>query len=40
MIKLINAKGDFSCKIYHPWYQTSLDFNDTAEAAPDNGRLR
>ena len=40
MIKLINAKGDFSCEIYHPWYHTSLDFNDTAEAAPDIRFLR
>jgi hypothetical protein len=28
-VKLINAKGDFSRETYHPWYQTSEDFNDT-----------
>ncbi|MFZ3281541.1 SpvB/TcaC N-terminal domain-containing protein [Pseudomonas sp.] len=32
--KLINARGDFSRETYHPWYQTSEDFNDTAEHSP------
>lgn len=31
-IKLINAKGHFSRETYHPWYQTSEDFNDTDES--------
>ncbi|WP_445181164.1 SpvB/TcaC N-terminal domain-containing protein [Pseudomonas sp. McL0111] len=33
-IKLINAKKDFSRETYHPWYQTSEDFNDTVEEDP------
>ncbi|TMU81699.1 toxin [Pseudomonas fluorescens] len=33
-IKVINAKGDFSREMYHPWYHASEDFNDTAEPAP------
>ena len=31
-VKLINAKGHFSRETYHPWYQTSEDFNDTDES--------
>ena len=31
-VKLINAKGYFSRETYHPWYQTSEDFNDTDES--------
>ncbi|MHC8345722.1 SpvB/TcaC N-terminal domain-containing protein [Pseudomonas sp. RT6P73] len=29
LIKVINAKGDVAFTIIHPWYKTSLDFNDT-----------
>jgi hypothetical protein len=31
-IKVVNAKGDFSREMYHPWYHASEDFNDTAES--------
>ena len=30
-VRLINAKGHLSRVAYHPWFQTSEDFNDTAE---------
>jgi hypothetical protein len=33
-IQLINARGDFSRESYHPWYNASEDFNDTAEPSP------
>ncbi|MFJ7314045.1 SpvB/TcaC N-terminal domain-containing protein [Pseudomonas sp. NPDC098747] len=39
-IKLVNAKGDFSCEAYYPWHHISLDFNDTAESAPAKRPLR
>ncbi|WP_322844600.1 SpvB/TcaC N-terminal domain-containing protein [Pseudomonas sp. B33.4] len=32
-IKVVNAKGDFSREMYHPWYHASEDFNDTAETS-------
>jgi len=38
LIKIINAKGDVALEIVHPWYKTSLDFNDTYVAPPSKGR--
>ncbi|EJM19580.1 virulence plasmid B protein [Pseudomonas sp. GM21] len=35
--KVINAKKDVALEIIHPWYKTSLDFNDTYVAQPDTG---
>lgn len=35
--KVINAKGDVALEIIHPWYTTSLDFNDTYVAPPESG---
>lgn len=37
--KVINAKGDIALEIIHPWYTTSLDFNDTYVAPPE-GELK
>jgi hypothetical protein len=37
--KVINAKGDVALEITHPWYSTSLDFNDTYVAPPE-GELK
>lgn len=37
--KVINAKGDVALEIIHPWYSTSLDFNDTY-VAPIEGELK
>lgn len=34
--KVINAKGDVALEIIHPWYTTSLDFNDTYVAPPES----
>lgn len=34
--KVINAKGDVALEIIHPWYSTSLDFNDTYVAPPES----
>ncbi|MHC8328544.1 SpvB/TcaC N-terminal domain-containing protein [Pseudomonas sp. LB1P83] len=33
LIKIINAKDYFALTFIHPWYKTSLDFNDTDEGA-------
>ncbi|VEF12574.1 toxin [Pseudomonas fluorescens] len=33
-VQLTNAMGHFSRETYHPWYQISEDFNDTAEEQP------
>jgi len=33
-IKIINAKGDTALELFHPWYKTSMDFNDTYLAPP------
>ena len=38
LIKIINAKGDTALEIIHPWYKTSLDFNDTYVEPPVQGR--
>ena len=35
-VRLINAKGHLSRVAYHPWFQTSEDFNDTAETSSPN----
>jgi hypothetical protein len=35
--KVINAKGDVALEIIHPWYTSSLDFNDTYVAPPESG---
>ncbi|KDD68326.1 virulence plasmid B protein [Pseudomonas mandelii PD30] len=37
--KVINAKGDVALEIIHPWYTTSLDFNDTY-VAPSESELK
>lgn len=37
--KVINARGDVALEIIHPWYTTSLDFNDTYVAPPE-GELK
>ncbi|MHC8331666.1 SpvB/TcaC N-terminal domain-containing protein [Pseudomonas sp. LB3P25] len=39
LIKIINAKGDVALEIIHPWYKTSLDFNDTY-VAPPKGEMK
>lgn len=39
LYKVINAKGDVAFEIIHPWYTTSLDFNDTYVAPPE-GELK
>ncbi|MGE8191159.1 SpvB/TcaC N-terminal domain-containing protein [Pseudomonas sp. NPDC086278] len=38
LCRVINAKGDVALEIIHPWYTTSLDFNDTWVAPADGGR--
>ncbi|MEO4014417.1 SpvB/TcaC N-terminal domain-containing protein [Pseudomonas rossensis] len=39
LTKVINAKGDVAREVIHPWYTTSLDFNDTY-VAPFEGELK
>lgn len=39
-VKIINAKGYESRETYHPWFQTSEDFNDTHEPEPDKRQDR
>ncbi|WP_346656539.1 hypothetical protein [Pseudomonas sp. SWRI99] len=39
LIKVINAKSDYALDHHHPWYNTHLDFNDTA-SPPDRAKAQ
>jgi Salmonella virulence plasmid 65kDa B protein/Insecticide toxin TcdB middle/C-terminal region/Insecticide toxin TcdB middle/N-terminal region len=39
-VKVISAKGYVSRETYHPWYQTTEDFNDTDDSQPIEPRHR
>ncbi|MBU6957731.1 toxin [Pseudomonas sp. CVAP len=39
-VQVISAKGYVSRETYHPWYQTSEDFNDTDDSQPIKLRHR